>query len=1171
MKRFIIYNICIAVLLSFVSCSQDPLELEEVGAPIDLLTLSVDKLETTAERKTFDVVATSRYMPVCKIEYAEPNSADGWVTCTVGDKSVLDTPLQIVVAENKSFEDRSATISVVIRDDEYGVEYAKTISVTQSAAVPRAENGEYKISADSYNLSFTIKTNLLSYKIKSSSSWLTLNKTTGSGNTSIMATATTNPETKSRSATISIESTEEIDGKKVTFQVAKITQEAMTYIWSATYEGKEESDNQVEISAPWYAKEYTVQISTNLSWKVSGYQSPAWYTVETKSKDVTMQTTPTKTEFKFNLQENRTEKNREVTFTIYSSKNSNYSTKVTVNQEFAPSLSVNDGEELEPLNFKENSYSVKVNTTANTKWSAESDSDWLTIDTQKGEGEGDLNFSVSNNDTTSSRTATITVSLDDYPGVEVLYEVTQKCYNTIRYTAESQLDIPEDEQYWGDRVVSHVYNESTKEGYIEFAEAPTKVGDSVFKDCGDLVGIKLPKSITSIEGYAFYSCSNLESVEISEGFTSIGYRAFEECEKLKNITIPSSVSSIGDRAFYHCANLESINIPEGITSIGSAMFAHCTSFTTITIPDSVTSINENAFNGCTGLTSLTIGQGVESIDAQTFLNCPGLTSITIPESVTSIGARAFGYFTGELIVNSKIVETDYTEENRRGSNNHWLDLCGFTKVTFGHNITKIGDNAFHSCTTLKNVTIPSGVISIGDYAFANCKGLEKINVPNSVTSIGKYAFEECTGRLEMNSREIIETDYNTNEYDDYIAENTYNNYWIRKSRFVEIVLGSHITKIGERAFYKCDGIGRVLFGTPYSITSIGSYSFYGCSGINYMYIPSSVESIGRNAFYNCTGDLSVDCNIPACEDSANGAFRYSQFGSVIIGDGVTEIGDYAFCNSSELTTITIGKNVASIGQSAFTNCSALTRVNISDMTAWLKIDFANSSANPLVSAKNLYLNGGLVESLTIPSEITEIKPNSFLRVSSLKRVELHNRITKIGSRAFYACESLTSITIPNSVTSIGEYAFYKCNGLTSINIPEGVTSIESSTFYSCENLTSVTLPASVTYIGDSAFYVCRKLTSVNIPEGVTYIGTQAFLYCHLESITIPASVTFIGGQALMTSYLNNIYCKPTTPPEAGGIMYYKNAKVYVPMASVEAYKSAEYWSDYKDNIVGYNF
>ncbi|MBR0394858.1 MAG: hypothetical protein IIX04_07140, partial [Alistipes sp.] len=60
------------------------------------------------------------------------------------------------------------------------------------------------------------------------------------------------------------------------------------------------------------------------------------------------------------------------------------------------------------------------------------------------------------------------------------------------------------------------------------------------------------------------------------------------------------------------------------------------------------------------------------------------------------------------------------------------------------------------------------------------------------------------------------------------------------------------------------------------------------------------------------------------------------------------------------------------------------------------------------------------------------------------------------------------------------------------------------------------------------------------------------------------------------SALKTVYCKPTTPPTSDfwGGMFDKNAssrKIYVPTASVDAYKSKKYWSSYAKNIVGYDF
>ncbi len=291
---------------------------------------------------------------------------------------------------------------------------------------------------------------------------------------------------------------------------------------------------------------------------------------------------------------------------------------------------------------------------------------------------------------------------------------------------------------------------------------------------------------------------------------------------------------------------------------------------------------------------------------------------------------------------------------------------------------------------------------------------------------------------------------------------------------------------------------------------------------------------------NLTWELSCDSVLTisgtgAMTDYSSSAPWYSSrssITSVIISDGVTSIGDYAFRYCSSLTSVTIGNSVTSIGDYAFYGCSSLTSVTIPNSVTSIG-EWAFNDCSSLTS-------------VTIPNSVTSIGNYAFSGCSGLTSVTIGNSVTSIGEQAFYGCSSLTSVNvaddnpnysskdgvlfdkqqkklilcprgkqgayvIPNSVTSIGDGAFSYCSGLTSVTIPNSVTSIGGGAFSGCSSLTFVTIPNSVTSIGSNAFAGCSGLTSVTIPNSVTSIGRDAFSGCSsMTSVTIPNSVTSIG-------------------------------------------------------------
>ena len=277
--------------------------------------------------------------------------------------------------------------------------------------------------------------------------------------------------------------------------------------------------------------------------------------------------------------------------------------------------------------------------------------------------------------------------------------------------------------------------------------------------------------------------------------------------------------------------------------------------------------------------------------------------------------------------------------------------------------------------------------------------------------------------------------------------------------------------------------------------------------------------------------------------------------------GLSKIEESAFSNCSNLWKIAINSTVE-IGYKAFEDCTNLTNVIIGNNVT-------------SIGARAFYCCTSL-KSITIPDGVASIGAEAFYYCHSLTSVNIGNGVASIGDSAFKLCGSLTSIVMGDSVTTIGHSAFIDCNSLTSIVISDSVITIDNEAFRHCDSLTSVVMGDSVTTIGQSVFTDCDSLTSVIIGDNVTKIGESAFSNCDsLTSITIPDSVTSIGLNAFVgCTSLIAVYCKPTTPPSGGSIMFNSNVsgrKFYVPRNSLDAYKSDIFWGNYANDIVGYDF
>jgi hypothetical protein len=375
----------------------------------------------------------------------------------------------------------------------------------------------------------------------------------------------------------------------------------------------------------------------------------------------------------------------------------------------------------------------------------------------------------------------------------------------------------------------------------------------------------IPKSVTSIGGYAFYNCSLTIGFKADTLPNTLGWEWNGENEYylgIKELTTNDLYTYLIDKddnaVILKFVGTETELIIDKINgydvvSIGGYAFSGCSSLTSIVISEGVTSIGDYAFSGCSSLTSIVISEAVTSIREYLFSNCSSLTSIVIPESVA-------------------IIE----------------------------------DNAFYSCEKLLSIEI-KGYLYIDDYAFNGIMCEIVFDKYKEAAEGWSSSWNQgFSGSITYLAEEVYQPFY-TDGLSFSLKNGSYSltEYSGTATEVVipKIYQGILVTSIGYGAFFGCSGLTSIVI--PESVTSIESYAFYDCSSLTSIGIPESVTSIGSSAFSFCRSLTSI-----------------------VIPEGVTSISNSAFYGCSNLMSVAIPEEVTSIGNNAFTYCSNLTSVNI---------------------------------------------------------------------------------------------------------------------------------------------------------------------------------------------------------------------------------------------------
>lgn len=522
-----------------------------------------------------------------------------------------------------------------------------------------------------------------------------------------------------------------------------------------------------------------------------------------------------------------------------------------------------------------------------------------------------------------------------------------------------------------DSVTRNYYVRGDTVVYGYFVEADSTVSDSCGAnliwelDCDGLLTFRgsgaMYNYTSSTNPWLPYGRS-IRDISFDGEITTITSYAFEYMNLKDSLFIPSSVTEIGDRAFYNNKDLTYVSIPNA--NIGEYAFNYLRSLQSAVIGNGVYTIGRNAFKSCRKLTTLQLGASLSSIEKEAFRDCDSLRTIicyaTTPPVLAKGSSRSFDdnksritlYVPAESIESYQNAEewsefanilpiegggepmppcplaSGYCGAGEDSTALRWEMGCNHTlviegsgamedymdslqvpwfdyryneirKIQLSDGITHIGNLAFHNCWAIEELALPQSLQSIGEYAISYCTQLKQIEIPSSVTTIDDRAFYGCeTLRTVTN---YATTPQAISQYVFDYRVRTYGTLYVPKGS-VELYRAAE----GWKDFTNIQPIKCII--------ASGSCGAQG-SNLTWEISCDSILTIsGTGEMANWTRERET----PWYNDnSAAGPRGFLPFHSVVIEEGVTSVGNYAFRNDTSLVSLSLPKSMRKIGEYAF--------------------------------------------------------------------------------------------------------------------------------------------------------------------------------------------------------------------------------------------------------------
>jgi len=339
-------------------------------------------------------------------------------------------------------------------------------------------------------------------------------------------------------------------------------------------------------------------------------------------------------------------------------------------------------------------------------------------------------------------------------------------------------------------------------------------------------------------------------ITIPAPVTEIAEKVFYRCYSLKSVTFNDNLKSIGASAFSGCTSLESVVFAKGLTSIGEKAFYNCNVLKEVKLLDNVEKIEESAFEFCDALQKISLSPALKEIGDRAFAGCP-ITSIVIPAKVGKIGYGIFSTCEKITAIEVEGANPDFVSSDGVLFSKDKTRLLQYpaaksaTSFAIPNSVKKIDKEAFYGCNRLTSITIPNSITRIEDATFYDT-GITSIEIPNSVTYIGEHAFSQT----KLTSVKLPES-----------VASLGDNVFANNDDLTRIEFNGKITKIPINAFYQCEALTNIVWGTNSNVTEIEDGAFYSCSELTSLDLPSKLTTIGKLAFSDCTAVTSI--HLPA--------------------------------------------------------------------------------------------------------------------------------------------------------------------------------------------------------------------------------------------------------------------------------------------------------------------